>query len=329
MNIIKAIPKQDISNVLLGFDTWDDAGVILINEELAVIQNIDVISPVSDDAFEFGQIAAANALSDIYAKGGRPLSAMDILCIPRDIEREIASGILEGAVSKLSEAGVALVGGHSVESAEPKFGLAIVGMIRPGNLIRNSTCQPGDKLILTKAIGTGIIVSANKRGHPSLDEYLSNAITIMSELNEQAAEEMLALGANACTDVSGFGLLGHLKLMVRASGVGARILYNNISILPGAEELAAKGIFSSAVSRNRDYAEQDTEGVQYDNALTSEPHRIAVLFDPQTSGGLLISISNENAQELVARLRRAGIRHASIIGEITKSSTSRIQITMD
>jgi selenide,water dikinase len=326
MDILQSIPDQGIPKVLLGFDTWDDAGAILIRRGLALVKNVDIIAPVTNDPFEFGQIAAANSLSDIYAKGGDPIAAMDILCLPRSLSKDVAQQILKGALHKLSEAEVALLGGHTVEASEPKFGLSIVGLIKPNRIIRNSTCKPGDMLILTKPIGTGIIVTANKTGRLPSREQLSEAVSLMAELNKRAADAMLAIGVNACTDISGFGLLGHLGEMVKASNVGIRLFYDAIPLLSGVEALAAQKIFSPAVNRNREYLEKRLNIVQFDNAILGQPQKITVLYDPQTSGGLLISAHPKKANALLKVLRRHGVHRAAIIGEVTADRICRIEV---
>lgn len=326
MDILQSIPDQGISKVLLGFDTWDDAGAILIRRGLALVKNVDIIAPVTNDPFEFGQIAAANSLSDIYAKGGDPIAAMDILCLPRSLSKDVAQQILMGALHKLSEAEVALLGGHTVEASEPKFGLSIVGLIKPNRIIRNSTCKPGDVLLLTKPIGTGIIVTANKTNRLPSQTQLSEAVSLMAELNKHAADAMLAIGVNACTDISGFGLLGHLGEMVKASNVRIRLLYDAIPLLSGVESLAAQNIFSPAVNRNREYLEKRLNIVQFDNAILEQSQKIAVLYDPQTSGGLLISVPKEKGNSLLRMLQERGSHQAAVIGEVVGTDTGKIEV---
>lgn len=326
MDILQGIPKQDIGGVLLGFDTWDDAGAILIRRGLALLNNVDIIAPVTDDPFDFGRIAAANSLSDIYAKGGNPIAALDILCLPKSLGKEVAQQILKGALDKLSEAGVALVGGHTIEASEPKFGLSVVGLIKPSRIVRNSTCRLGNMLILTKPIGTGIIVTANKTGRLPSQTQLSDAVSQMAELNNHAADAMLAIGVDACTDISGFGLLGHLGEMVKASNVGVRLFYDAIPLLNGVEELAAQKIFSPAVNRNREYLEERLNIVRFDNGILDQPQKIVVLYDPQTSGGLLISVPGKKAKRLLKALRVNGIHQASIIGEVVDDHIGQIDV---
>lgn len=326
MDILQAIPSQERGDVLLGFENWDDAGAIRIHRGLALLNNVDIIAPVTNDPIEFGRIATANSLSDIYAKGGNPIVAMDILCLPKSVDKKVAQQILRGALEKLTEAEVALIGGHTVEAAEPKFGLSVVGLIKPSQIVRNSTCVRGDVLILTKPIGTGIIVTANKARRLSQPSQLSDAVLQMDTLNNRAAETMLAVGVHACTDISGFGLLGHLGEMVKASNVGARVFYDTIPRLNGIEELAAQKIFSPAVHRNREYLEKRLDAVRFADSIIEQPYKIAILFDPQTSGGLLISISRKKSERLLAALNANGVARAAIIGEVINEHVGQIEV---
>jgi selenide,water dikinase len=293
---------------------------------LALVKNVDIIAPVTDDPYEFGEIAVANSLSDIYAKGGTPIAALNILCIPRDLSAEMARRILEGALHKLSESKVALLGGHTVEALEPKFGQSVVGTIDPDCIVRNSTSQPGDMLILTKPIGVGIIITANKMGRLPSETLLADAVSNMTQLNKQAMDAMLEVGVNSCTDISGFGLLGHLCGMVRASNVGVRLYFDAIPRLAGIEALAAQKIYSPAVKRNRDFFEGQLDSVVFDSSFLNRPEEMVILFDPQTSGGLLISVARDKVESLMDALQHRELHRASVIGEVVTDHKGRIEV---
>ena len=299
--------------VLVDASTVDDAAVYRISADRALVATVDFFTPIVDDPFDFGRIAAANALSDLYAMGARPLFALNIVGFPRDrLHENLLGEILRGGSEIAREAGIAVVGGHSVDDAEPKYGMCAIGEVHPDAIIRNSTARPGDVLVLTKPIGTGIIATAIKKGAAPADA-IAAAVTSMTTLNRGASDAMREAGVHAATDVTGFGLPGHLRNMLRASGVGARLHASAIPILPGALELADAGHIPGGTRRNL----ADVE-VQWDDAIP-ETLRL-VIADAQTSGGLLIALPEEN----VAALQRSLVAHsaptAAVIGTLTGSA---------
>lgn len=290
-----------------------------LSDELALVQTVDFFTPIVDDPFVFGQIAAANSLSDVYAMGGRPLTAMNIVCFPvQTMDLSILKQILRGGLEKLREAGVVLVGGHSVDDQELKYGLAVTGTVSPQKVLRKEDAKPGDRLILTKPIGTGIVTTAIKAGIASRKAAEAVAKS-MTTLNKKASEVMLEIGANACTDITGFGLLGHAAEMVENTQVGMVIYAQAVPVFPDAEELAGKGMIPAGLYRNRDFR----KGFVEFKAEVTQFHR-DILFDPQTSGGLLISVPKEGAQNMLERLHRAGVAEAAVIGEVVASPKGKI-----
>lgn len=309
--VLKKIPSYDDKNILVGTDTFDDAAVYKINDEQSIVQTLDFFTPIVDDPYSFGEIAAANSLSDIYAMGGKPLFALNIVGFPSSrLPVSVLEEILKGAHSKAREAGISIIGGHTVDDTEPKFGLAVTGIIGNDNIVRNSNAKPGDKLILTKPIGTGILSTAMKQGALS-EESRKVLVDTMSELNFKAAEIMQKVGVNACTDVTGFGLLGHLLEMMKASETSTTLKYDNINFLPDVTSLAAGGIIPGGTRNNFTYTKPD---VTYSEKL-SEVKQL-IINDAQTSGGLLISVSDEKADELLKELLNKGIKQATIIGTV-------------
>lgn len=298
-------------NLLVGFDTGDDAGVYRLNDELAVVQTLDYITPVVDDPFRFGQVAAANAISDVYAMGGRPITAMNICNFPaKGIDKSDLRKILEGGYSKVVEAGATLVGGHTVRDDELKYGMSITGLINPKRIMTNTGARPGDHLVLTKPIGSGVIITGYRRGVAS-DELLDRAITWMTTLNRVACETMLEFDAHACTDITGFGFSGHTVGMARGSGVRMRVRLSDLPKFEESLELIGQGITTSVTDSNM----QVVEGYLTFARGVSEEARWLVV-DPQTSGGLLISLPAGQAPALVARLRERGNSVAADIGEV-------------
>lgn len=252
--------------------------------------------------------------------GGRPITALNIVAFPRDLSMDILGEILAGGAAKAAEAGVAIVGGHSVNDAEPKYGIAVTGIVNPSSFIRNSTARPGDRLVLTKAIGTGVITTAGKNGTVR-PEVLAGAVHSMTTLNRAASEAMLAVGVNAATDITGFGLVGHLKSMAAASGVSAKITAGRVPLLPGAAELAAAGVVPGGTNRN---IEALGDAVRWHRAVT-QVDRI-MMCDAQTSGGLLIAVPEERLERLVAELKRGGVEHAAILGEISTGEPGTVDV---
>lgn len=304
------IPYEDPA-VLVDASTGDDAAVYRIDEHRALVATTDFFTPIVDDPYDFGRIAAANALSDIYAMGARPLFALNLVAFPRDLlDQNILSEILRGGSEIALQAGIAIIGGHSIEDKEPKYGLCVIGEIDPRHIMRNSGAQPGDLLILTKPIGTGIVATALKKEAASR-AVIEEAVRSMVTLNRPAAEAMLQVGAHAATDVTGFGLLGHLSAMLRASGASARVRAGLLPVLSGARELAAAGHIAGGTRRNLQDAEANTTW----SAELSDIDRV-LLCDAQTSGGLLISVAAERADALIDLLRDADTPAAAIVGDV-------------
>ncbi len=308
-------------NLLVGFDMSDDAGVYQISPDIALVQTVDFFTPIVDDPFLYGQIAAANSLSDIYAMGGKPLTALSIACFSCSLDPNILVEILKGGEDKIKESGTILLGGHTVTDEEIKYGLSVTGTIHPDKVVTNSGAKPGDLLILTKPIGTGIITTAFKFDMISEAET-KEATTNMATLNRAASEAMQRVGVNACTDVTGFGLLGHGCEMANGSKVVIRINREKVPVMAGVLALIEREAVPGGAFANRKYF-QDL--IAFDAAV-SETLRIA-LFDPQTSGGLLISVPHEKADELMAEINSGNESRAVIIGEVfAKEEGSNIAI---
>jgi selenide,water dikinase len=299
-------------DLLVGFDQSDDAGVYRIDDDRALVQTVDFFTPMVDDAFTFGQIAAANALSDVYAMGGTPMTALSIVCFPQDADLALLGQIMRGGMSKLAEAGCTVVGGHSVRDAEIKFGYAVTGMIHPGRVLTNGGARPGDTLLLTKPLGTGVITTALKQGKAKSD-WVEAATRSMTTLNRKAAAVITEhAGVHALTDVTGFGLMGHGREMAMASGVTLEIATARVPRLDGALEAIALGAIPAGLLANREFA----ECVVREDGNLDDGQRL-LMYDPQTSGGLLVSVSTENAQALFAALTGAGLP-AQVIGRVTE-----------
>ncbi len=319
--IIKKMPVPSDPNVLVGHHTSDDAAVYKINEETALVSTIDFFTPIVDDPFHFGRIATANALSDVYAMGATPLFALNIVAYPVNrLPLYVLEQILEGASQMASEAGIVILGGHSIEDTEPKFGLAITGLVNPEQIITNAEGQPGDLLILTKPIGTGILSTAMKRN--MLDqETESEAIEIMATLNQTPAALMKNYSVSACTDVTGFGLLGHLLEMTRSSRVDAELYVESVPLLPRVRELAAANVIPGGTLNNMKHAEKSTT---WDSGISQIDR--AILSDAQTSGGLLISVPEKESRNLLKDLHRHGIKEAAIVGKMVHKGAGGITI---
>jgi selenide,water dikinase len=308
-------------NLIVGMERPDDAGVYRISDDLALILTLDFFTPIVDDPYEFGQIAVANALSDVYAMGGRPLLAMNIICFPgKGMDVSILHEILRGGSDKMLEAGVLLVGGHSVDDPEIKYGLSVTGTVHPDKVLKNAGCLPGDALILTKPLGTGLVSTAIKGGAASR-EAGEKIVRSMKTLNRNAAEAMEGFAVHACTDVTGFGLLGHASEMVEGTGTGMVIRASGVPVFPEALEYAAMGLIPGGAYRNRDFRAKMVDL----HAGISDSLAIA-LFDPQTSGGLLIALPKGDAAGLVLRLHDEGVTEAAIIGEIVGDHAGRIVV---
>ncbi len=315
------MPLESDPNLLVGIETADDAGVFKISEEIALVQTVDFITPIVDDPFLFGQIAAANALSDVYAMGGTPLTALNIVGFPREtLDLSILTEILRGGLLKVHEAGAVLLGGHTVNDLELKYGLSVTGRVDPGKVVSNRGARAGDALVLTKPIGTGIISTAQKAGMADA-AIAGEALDSMLQLNKKAAAAMIASGAHACTDITGFGLLGHGFEMAHASGCAFRLFYSRIPMLRGAKEYAASGLVPGGA-----YCNQDHFGLEiYFSSGVPEAERI-LLYDPQTSGGLLIAVPDDRSAELLKRLEGDGISSAALIGEVVEREKWTISV---
>lgn len=306
--------------MLVGTETGDDAAIYRINDRVAIVLTNDFFAPIVDDPFDYGQIAAANALSDIYAVGGTPITALNIAAFPRDLGPDVIAKILEGGQAKAEEAGILIIGGHTVDDKEPKYGLAAVGVLTPGEQITNANAQPGDVLILTKAIGSGVITTAGKAG-TAPEESIAAAVKSMATLNKGAADAMIEVGVNAATDVTGFGLLGHLSQMMKASGTTATVRWSDIPILPGALELARAGSVSGGTARNM----ESLEGKVVLGEGVSE-FEFMVLADAQTSGGMLISVPEERSDALVKSLVANQTLYSAVIGKVFEGDPGIITI---
>jgi selenide, water dikinase len=299
----------------------EDAGVYKLTADLALVQTVDFFTPIVDEPYDFGRIAAANSLSDVYAMGGKPLTALNIVCFPKDsMDFAILGEVLRGGLDMMHEAGVILLGGHSVDDPELKYGLAVTGTIHPDKVVHNHGAKPGDRLILTKPLGTGIISTAIKRGTAS-KEAIAAVVESMTTLNKAASENMLAVGVNACKDITGFGLLGHASEMVEGTDVGFIIKAAEVPIFPAAKELAEAGTVPGGTQRNRDFRKNM---IDMDNKVPQ--YLQDILFDPQTSGGLLIAVPEKKALKLLNRLLQEGITGAAIIGEVVEENKGRIRV---
>jgi len=313
--LLAKLPKVDDPNLLVGFHTSDDAGVYKINEDQAIIVTADIITPPVDDPFTFGQIAAANSLSDVYAMGGRPLTCLNLLGFPtRELDESVLHGIVEGALSKITEAGAVLAGGHTTEDEEPKFGLSVTGIVHPDKYWRNVGAQPGDLLILTKRIGSGVLFNANLKGWVS-DVALKTCIETITTLNRRASEIARDFDIHAATDITGFGLAGHTFEMAQGSDVSIELHASEIPVLPEALEMYQKGVTTGVNKENRALIENH---VSFASSISV--HQQELFVDPQTSGGLLLSLGKENAPDLLTALHDGGLEYATIVGAVTEQS---------
>lgn len=319
--VLQALPPAAFDpNLLVGLDTSDDAGVYKLTDDLAIVQTLDFFTPIVDDPYDFGQIAATNAISDVYAMGGKPITALNIVAFPiTKLDKSILSEILRGAGDKLREAGVTLVGGHSIDDQEPKFGLAVTGIVHPNKVRTNAGAKAGDKLVLTKPIGVGIYTTSLKHGILS-DEEIEQVTSIMTTLNKTASEVMASFEVHATTDVTGFGLLGHATEMAKASGTGIRIYADQVPVLPRTKELAEAGRIPGGTKSN--YAHV-ADAVTYSDKLDQFDRYI--LCDAVTSGGLLIAVSANEAEQLVDEMNTKGVK-ATIIGEVTGETPGMITV---
>ena len=327
------LARQHDPNVLVGFDHAADAGVDQLTPDQALVQTDDFFTPIVDDPFTFGQIAATNALSDVYAMGGRPLTSLALVCFPDKADLAILERILAGGLSKMIEAGCTVIGGHSIRDDETKFGYSVTGLVHPKKILANSGAKAGDALVFTKPLGTGVISTAIKKGKAE-QPWIDAAVESMTTLNKQAAELITtappandrrpatndAFAVHAMTDITGFGLIGHARELALASNVSLKIVSDQIAILPGALECIRAGYIPGGLTANRDFAECV---VGYEKEIT--PELKALLFDPQTAGGLFISIAESDCERFVAQARAVGIP-ASKIGNVTESQKPLIRV---
>jgi len=316
--VLGKLARQHDPNVLVGFDHADDAGVYQIGPATALVQTVDFFTPIVDDPYTFGQIAATNALSDVYAMGGRPLTALALVCFPEKGDLDILERILAGGLSKMMEAKCTVVGGHSIRDEETKFGYSVTGLIHPSQVLTNAGAKPGDRLLLTKALGTGVISTAIKKGVAN-QSWIDAAVASMTMLNKTAAEIVInrqrsATDVNAMTDVTGFGLIGHAREMALASSVALHLYASRIPMLEGALDCVRAGHIPGGLNANRDFAECV---VEYEDGIPDDLKTL--LFDPQTAGGLLISIAPEKSPDLIQALNSVGVT-AVEVGEVRPAS---------
>jgi selenide,water dikinase len=312
------LPLISHPNLLVGIEQTDDAGVYKVSDDLALVQTVDFFTPIVDDPYAFGQIAAANALSDIYAMGAIPITAMNLVAFPiQSMGIEILRDILRGGLDTMREAEVVLVGGHSIEDDELKYGLAVTGLVHPNAFLTNTGAQVGDRIILTKPLGTGIINTAQKGGLAS-PESVQRATEVMAALNRTAAEAVRGFRVHACTDVTGFGLLGHLSEMLGGE-IGTKVFVDAVPILPGTEEYASMGLVPGGTSRNKEFYGPKVLGGE-----GLSPSLLDILYDAQTSGGLLIAVAEEDVAGALRHLQERGVKDACVIAEVVATPQDRL-----
>ena len=319
LRVLKGLPEYDDPRVLVGSAAGDDAGVYLLNDDEALVETVDVFAPSVDDPYTFGQIAAANSLSDVYAMGGRALVALSIVAFPiREAPEEVMREILRGGIDKMAEAGVPVVGGHSINDPQIKAGFAVTGLVRPEAMVTNAKARPGDRLVLTKPLGIGITAFAAQIDRAS-DEAVAESARWMATLNRHAAEAMVEFGAHAATDVTGFGLMGHLGSMARASGVDVEIMLDDLPLLPDVLQCAADGILPGGIERNRESSAQFVA-----NADDVPAAMLEICFDAQTSGGLLVAMPEEKTEAFLARLHEQDGGAAAVVGRVVGPGEGRV-----
>ena len=321
VQVLHSMPRHRHKNLLVGTETSDDAGVFRLRSDLAIVNTVDFFTPIVDDPYVFGQIAAANALSDIYAMGAEPLTALNIVGFPRDtLPLEVLAEVVRGGAERVRKAGAVVIGGHSIIDAELKYGIAVTGVVHPDRVIRNVGVRAGDALVLTKPLGTGIITTALKK-RLAPDRSVQAAIASMTTLNRTAARVMRSFEIHACSDVTGFGLLGHALEMASGTRVTIVLESTRLPLLDSAVRLASEGCLTGGCKRNRTYLE---EKVEIDPTVPDG--LVEVAFDPQTSGGLLIALPKNAGPELVRRLRASGVRAATVIGYATSRAKTRVRL---
>jgi selenide,water dikinase len=320
--VLESLPPQRHPDLIVGCNQADDSAVVRVNDDTALVLTVDFFPAIVDDPYIFGQVAAANALSDVYAMGGKPITALNIVVFPKgDVPIEALGDLLRGGADKVNEAGAVVVGGHTIKGAELMYGLSVVGLIHPDRILRKQGAENGDVLVLTKPLGTGIYSTALKNGAlSSRREKLF--YRGMSALNREAAEGMHGFGVSACTDITGFGLLGHALEMARASNVSLRIDARKLPLLPGALDLAKRGFLTGGGLANHEYVRDD---LAYEGKIS--PPLAALLCDPQTSGGLLVAIPRRKAPRYLSALKRRGLAGPAVIGEVEAPSDKRLIVT--
>jgi selenide,water dikinase len=320
-SVLGKLARQHDPNVLVGFDTADDAGVYQLTAELAIVQTVDFFTPIVDDPHVFGQIAATNALSDVYAMGGRPISALALVCFPENGDPKVLEEMLAGGLSKMMEAQCTVIGGHSIRDDEIKLGYSVTGTVHPAKVLPNTGAKPGDRLLLTKALGTGVISTAIKRGKADFT-WVRAAVRSMTTLNKAAADVISggAFAVHSLTDITGFGLIGHTREMASGSGVSVNLVASQVPVLPGAMECVRVGYVPGGLKANRQFAESCVE------AEDSVPQDLlTLLYDPQTAGGLLISVAAADAARLAAAMQSAGVE-AVEIGDVVEKRKPLIAV---
>lgn len=314
------LPTFHDDNLLVGIETSDDAAIYKVTDEIALIQTVDFFTPIVDDPYMFGQIAAANSLSDVYAMGGEPKIALNIVGFPNCLDPSILGEILAGGADKVKEAGAVLVGGHSVQDDEPKYGLCVSGFVHPDKIFKNYGCRKGDVLILTKQIGSGVVNTAIKAEMAS-EQAIAEAVTVMSSLNKKAKEVVEHYGVTACTDITGFGLLGHCVEMASASDVTFELNVNDIAYFEDAVSYAKMGLVPAGAYKNRGYS------IERVDTTRVEEHFIDLLYDPQTSGGLLVSVAPDEVDDMMEAFARKGMdTKVSIIGKVSEKGDKLIRL---
>ena len=320
-SVLGKLARQHDPNVLVGFDTADDAGVYQLTPDVALVQTVDFFTPIVDDPYTFGQIAATNSLSDVYAMGGRPMTAMTLVCFPEQGDVKVLEEMLAGGLSKMIEANCTVIGGHSIRDEEIKLGYSVTGSVHPGRVLTNSSAKPGDRLMFTKTIGTGVISTAIKRGHAK-EAWVHAAVKAMTTLNKVAADVVTSgsFKVNAMTDVTGFGLIGHVCEVARGSGASVQLFASKVPLLEGALECVQAGDIPGGLKANRNFAEGC---VEYAEDVPDELRTL--LYDPQTAGGLLISVAESDAEALLGALRKAGVP-ALEIGQVVEKRSPLISV---
>ena len=321
MQVLHSLPKFDHPDLIVGTETSDDAGVFRLRSDLAIVNTVDFFTPIVDDPYLFGQIAAANALSDIYAMGAEPRTALNIVCFPKGkMDIQVLGEVLKGGAEKVREAGAVIIGGHSIIDEEIKYGMAVTGVIHPDKVVRNVGVQEGDAVVLTKPLGTGIITTALKKGKAS-KESIQAAVASMVALNNTASKIMRNYPVHACSDVTGFGLLGHALEMASGSSVTLILESSKLPLLHRAPRLAEKGYLTGGCKRNREYLQ---DKITIDKSIREG--LVEVAFDPQTSGGLLIALARRHASKLVDELQANGVKAASAIGYATSLQKAWVRL---